>query len=657
MMTWIALISLVSGGELRAPALTIREPAIRLPVLLEQISKQSGFTLTSEPALRNEVLLISVQRAAPDELLARIAAVTKAKWSGRGDKRHLEIDPVIHAADERRDRRYFEQNLRRFLAALDKKLAVPEETEWQARRREVDRLLWRSLTEQGVETLLKTSDGRRHVLAENPNRFQRLWRPSPQLHRQLHRYGQGLGALRGVDSPKWRFSYSLRFNRESLGVLIHASLIAVCPAGRILQEDSRVINDFVAGTQETQPTPLPASPVFLASLGQASLTASGTLKAVLAHWADGRKLPDDPEVLRIVLDPLTWDPLRWEMGESLLAELGASTRQVVAVLPDSLPFTPMPQKEYRPSNWRHLNAAADFLEEAGWLTVTPLVSSRDGSHRSDRKALSDLYRIARRDGFVSRFELAQKLALVGSSHGGFLQMDFGEEPLLVEGEQVAFSRMMAAMQRSDVTTLRSGREQSLGSLSPSLQAEIRTQVFENSEFIVGPETPLPPVPRYTRLWAQAYSGYDFPEGENPWHRDFGPLVEPSDVLRNGYGEVTVRWEIQSAPIFAMVDEDGSRPRTGWFFSVMDIARILESENEPRTRESINVENPAALSARVGQVDTVQMVVTFAGGYRYVIRGDDVRTLDLTRVYRLGALPAMLADQVAAARQYLRGQSD
>jgi len=82
----IALFALVLA---RQTSLTLSIPAARIPVVLEQISKETGLALEAGRAMRNEVVCVRVTAASTETVLAKLAQVTGGEWRESGGVRRL----------------------------------------------------------------------------------------------------------------------------------------------------------------------------------------------------------------------------------------------------------------------------------------------------------------------------------------------------------------------------------------------------------------------------------------------------------------------------------------------------------------------------------------------------------------------------------------
>jgi hypothetical protein len=650
MVSLVALISLASPGLIRADRLTVTEPAVRLPVLLGNISSQTGLTLTSDPNLRNEVLLIRVRQVPVEELLRRIGAVTKGRWIGEGTRRRLEIDPTVMASEVRRNRLALEKNLRSLFGVLGERLrASPAEEEGEDDGGA--RLVWRAVYEQGAIATLNSADRKTVVLAENPSRYQSTWRPSNRLRRQLAQYGQGVKALQESGPFAWRFRYLLWYRQEDPVPTVIASLLAVSPAGRILHEETAWIGEeefsySIVGVERTV-----ASKAFFDSFTGVPPLARPELTQIRSFFTmDSRSWPGDSQLRAKVFDPFTWEPLRWIVGETLAASLEGLSWQVVAALPDDAGRVYQAEPEKPKVLWDQLNLIAEIQQDKDWVTVRPLHGSRDGSHRADRASMRDVYQIAMKYGFVGRLDHAEKLGNFNSHFLSVLHFNAGFDP---HEEDRAFGRIMTAANPDDLAQLRRGSTVFLGQLSPQMQENIREAILDGGSHILPPEATIPPMPPYRAYAARTLRPQD---GLQRWSRDFGDPFEPTDLLQGGYGDVTVRWDVQRETVLIPVNDDGSPIRTDVFLSLLDAAPLAI----PTTVGSEQGSGQASQSVRIGQADVIQMVITFAGGYRYIIRTDDLRSLDQSRVYRLGALPTAIAERVAEYGRKIRnpeGQSE
>jgi hypothetical protein len=197
-----ALNPLAFGQGAEPQTVTFQEPAMRVPVLLEKLSKQTGQQLSASSEFANEVVIVHVKDVPLEKLLENIAQATSGTWRQSGEEQIL----IASTSARRAERQAFEAEIRKRSEAMLKEsrelyqklstepLAVPpppmpgqEEDFWgmmepetaEDRAAEIARA--KVLYQLPLNAVVQAAMGARIVLSTRPNPLQVPMSPELQL--------------------------------------------------------------------------------------------------------------------------------------------------------------------------------------------------------------------------------------------------------------------------------------------------------------------------------------------------------------------------------------------------------------------------------------------------------------------------------------------
>jgi hypothetical protein len=117
------LLAALAFHGMSVPDVSYRGPAERIANLLPKLSREIGTTLTAEPSVANDVVLVSFERRSPREVLDRLAAALHATWIDGKDGKVLTRTTAQQEADRKHDVKLRAEALERLVKLERAKMA------------------------------------------------------------------------------------------------------------------------------------------------------------------------------------------------------------------------------------------------------------------------------------------------------------------------------------------------------------------------------------------------------------------------------------------------------------------------------------------------------------------------------------------------------
>lgn len=379
----MALLSAIALGQSDAPTedkkVTLELPATRIDLILQQVSKMSGRILLADPALKSEVLLISVKDMPLQDFMKKVATVTDGSWNEIANEFSLVPNQAVRTSEE-------SQVQKRRTGALDKALAtLPTEDPVSI-----------LLNQQPHDTLAALMPGQRIVFSSNPNSEQVAadGADADFVSFALNRYGGMPRMLRSAPNDRGQSS------QEQAALEPSKVDLAVSNTGRVLSVQLIIYNgrgnEMTMGMQniefkvgQPEASPLPAS---LTTPDTGKVQVSKLTKELLSNgFMRGELRSDDlsPEALAALKHPDTNDPLSFYASDAILQRAKECNKQLVADLPDSVAVDRAETAaEYL------TNAAANVelkaIDDSGCILISPAQPVLSRQERANRPALAAL---------------------------------------------------------------------------------------------------------------------------------------------------------------------------------------------------------------------------------------------------------------------------
>lgn len=162
------------------PNLNYQTYGSRVPVILKELSQQTGSKLTCSPELDNEVLVIRVDDVPLDSLLEKIAKVASARWVTTDDGRELQPDTKQQNEEARAHQARLEDSIQKALNKLNQQIARFDREEKElagsgsdTRSHAQERLIIKLAQSIPAKVYASVDRGERLVFGTNPTDMQR----------------------------------------------------------------------------------------------------------------------------------------------------------------------------------------------------------------------------------------------------------------------------------------------------------------------------------------------------------------------------------------------------------------------------------------------------------------------------------------------------
>jgi hypothetical protein len=455
-------LALVTSGHARplSDTLTLEINARPLHEALEEIQGQTGMRLRAEAKLRDATMLLHVRDVPRQVLLERLAEAVHGAWHQQGEE-------MVLLRSDKTEQQLRDEHNRQMLARIQRRLSLDLENAEQeftaadaealARRlialkrtkdqdpsqveawTQYERLKWQTPINRGfvrlvatlpLERIARMAPGERLLFTANPT--QRQLPMPPQTQEIIRRLSE--------DQERWRSSLvkvedgnpvrgdtvgdpfiqrrSFKYDADSLQIVVvrHEEMI-LCNLVFAHEVSNETLAQYYvaqgdwdqelrdlyegAGPKDDQPLPLPP-------------LAAEMQEAMRNRRGDPNPPYVSAELLERLLDPVRHDPLSLLVGEALRAYAVEEKLNLVAWLPDTVFYAPIPAGPVTVSRMRALLAKAGSFEweakvEDSWLIFNSR-HPRDLGTPLPRANLADFIGKVYRAGRVKLDDYADLLA-------------------------------------------------------------------------------------------------------------------------------------------------------------------------------------------------------------------------------------------------------
>ncbi|GEM_PF-6748834 len=406
--------------------------------------------------MSSEYLLVDVNDVKVGDLLDRIATVSSGRWSLSEGKYVLTRDAKAAGADERADRAYrkkvVEESISEGLKQANEKEPVdalvkrateiardlskpsPNEDAFRKMRslegaRPGQRLAFRLLAGIEAAEIATIRPGQRLVFSDSPNRMQRpvknasaairswmadrgVWEEARKVLEDNPETKEWASVLEMQSEPielPVRVLVAVSRGLEWFGLSYGVDVMLVGPKGGM----ARVYSTFGRG----QDSPSPVTGVGVGkddTVIEYSDASKRLMSESRALWMndDGVTKKPGAEFLEIVTQPEKFEPLSFVPSDAVFAVRKKMGGQLVASLPDDLLSVLMfAEQAQLPTVEGFLRVCDSFdllilKREGEWLIGRPRLITESRFARSDRGAIGEFVRLARKKEFLSLAELS-----------------------------------------------------------------------------------------------------------------------------------------------------------------------------------------------------------------------------------------------------------
>lgn len=531
-----ALVGLANAqlptGQPYAQNISFRHPAGPVARLVDALATQFQLPIDTSPSMSSEYLIVDVNGVEVGDLLDRIATVSSGRWSLSEGKYVLTRDAKAAGADERADRAYrkkvIEESIAKGLKQANEKdavdslvkrateiardLAKPSANDDAFRKmrsleeaRPGQRLALRLLSGIDAAEIATIRPGQRIVFSDSPNRMQKplknasvairtwmaersIWAEARKVLEENPETKEWASVLElqsdPVESPA-RVLVAVSRGYEWFGLSYGVDVMLVGPQGGL----TRVYSTF-----GSDPDPLNMVTGSGIERDDAVIEYSDTSKRLLTEsrglWSndDGVTKKPGAEFFEIVTQPEKYEPLSFVPSDAVFAVRKKMGGQLVASLPDDLLITLMfAEQEQVPTVERFLRICEafkllSFTKEDGWLIGRPRLVTESRFARSDRGAVGEFVRLARKKEFLSLDEqsaLSMRLSIppMMGATGYSLLLGLGTRMDILNLGDWQFLSLYGHLNEDQRRSLVTGGRLPLGSLTKGQLAIVNDMVF------------------------------------------------------------------------------------------------------------------------------------------------------------------------------------
>lgn len=393
---------LVSKGQGTDKIVSATVPAAPAPRAIAELSKQVGFPLSAMPSVKNDVIVIQVQKVRLQDLMDKIAATAHAGWEKDENGYRLVRTDAMRRAERESEWAKDAELFRKPLEEIRKAVAAyrgfdaQKELPTSPAARALDRLV----AAFKPEDLAGIPFQKRVIYSSSPTKMEL---PLPgnaanvldKFKEEWNSLGNPIG--NGGLATKLLITASRNYSGTAIDMLLHA----VAPDGNIVGGAFKTIG--IPADQAWKDAPKVSSseePIKLSPISESFYTISQNVRL-----RESKPVPPIPAELRNqLLRPDLYDPLSFVPSEIILGAAKAKNLNVVGVLPDLMinnwgwiPGVSLPSvalKEVTSARW-------GGVIEDGWLTISPPNASVGRALRLDRVALATALAAAKRESGVS----------------------------------------------------------------------------------------------------------------------------------------------------------------------------------------------------------------------------------------------------------------
>lgn len=700
MLASLLFIASVGSSALNAvqdPTLNLEFPGGTLSTLAGEIESQTGWKVKIHPDVANDVVVVYTNGKSADDTIKQLAKATATQWNLNGEEMTVLPDITLRQQQEQVELQKYAQEIakqqKEYLESVKKRTIKDDESgeEWDYEPGLEQRILAGLVANVAPGTLARVKPGERLVLSSNANRMQlALGRFNPQdIQAWIEEYNEGVRSMNemeignseemGIEQEIWEM-YMNQPKPEEIkeapaklllvitrptgnsywsggGLLLNAKVIGA--SGKTLLETQAGLGQGYAemyatpamadgveveGDQEEQAAPKrPGDDI--------KLTYPEEVKTVKEAWRmdfnpNTAKFTMDPKIREIMLRPDLYEPMRYEMGESMLQTAKALKKSFIAVIPDT--------NSYMGSNlFETVGEVRDMLEyyelaeseENGWMNVLPTKPSEVRKERVSRVSLAKLLAYGQNRiflpldpiaDFVYQNPNAGENSLVTTSLNFFAPQIF----MSMYGSQTSTDhlRLYGSLNMPQRKALRAGTPLQIAQMTQATRSIVELLVY-------GAQTRLNKIDAATILEQKTIAS-SFSEMYTSWDSYGSSGQEPTEFFPNGLpptGRLAMKSHISQ--YIVPVSEDGHPMRMNMPFGRSELAVWGLMSKNPGFMAELGNMATVMQNMRAGNRTEIKFAVLLTPEIGF--SGDlvDIDEPDMSKRYSWQNLPPELQAQV------------
>jgi len=704
----LATLGSAALSSIQDPKLELDFPGGTLTTLAKEIETQTGWKLTVHPDVANDVVVVYSNGKDSTEILKQLAKVTATTWTLDGDQMQVLPDINVRQRQSQEALQKYAAELTKarqeYLNSMVKRKIKDEDGEEYEYEPELEqRILASLIANVPIQTLTNLRPGGRIVLSSNPNRAQvalgrfnaqdvQLWiNQHNEMVKTMNESEFDNEEIEGIDPELLKMMGEAQKPQE----------IKEAPAKMLLVlSRSRGFGMFGGGNKSIQITAKvigQSGKTLLQTMTSIGAGYSGMFEAAVAVSSGEQisiptrpgddepppkaKLPGDDlkiafseetklvkEALRmdfnpestkltmtkkirdILMRPDLYEPMRYELGDGLVAAAKALKKPVIASLPDEIfSFSDkMPETvgEFRETLNIHSVVQSD---EDGWWTVVPKEPTDVRATRVSRVALAEMLAIGQNRMFlpldpIANFVYQNPDAAENAVASTVLRMFAPHIFMTMFGGNTSTDhlRLYGSLNSGQRKAVRNGTPLQVAQMTQSTRSIVDMLVFGADGRIsaINPESVLEPV-SVAKLMQDSFGmGMSMYGGGMNGE-------EPTEAFPNGLPPAgRLAMKAHTTQYLVAVSADGSPMKSNMPFGRMELAMWGMLSKNPTFLAELGNMDHYFRNMRAGNRTELKFAMFLTPNLGFNGELLDIEEPDKSRKYSIYDLPPGLKEQVA-----------
>ncbi|MFI5386847.1 MAG: hypothetical protein ACHQ50_12095 [Fimbriimonadales bacterium] len=577
-----AVLALFSASFSQEAKVTYTTPAVSAKKAVAGLAEKSGMKIACSTAMDKEILILRLQDAPVDQVMAQIAAVTSGTWSKEGETSYLVPNSSMRSGEEIKLRQRLAAKIADALKKQADAFAKAAKTT-PAQQPAVPAMfagigagneaMTKLALAIGANQLASVDEGGRVVFSSNPTRMQRSLPGGANaiIDEFVADYNKRAALAKQDEPAKNEVDPNMAAFMELFGNRMKKPQpITTAPAKALVVASRRGMfmgytlelklydaqGKMLANSSLPLVTDMPFDPqsilkpaappknegqeIQLSALAKELYSANRSFGSLGSGGAGNLKL--SKELMVALRDPVEHDPLSFVHSEALIATAQQRNEQLVADLPDGVTsvFDDLVAKgKLTPESFLSDIKGEDkaqIQEGNGWIVISAANPVKARKERTDRVALRSLIQVAQAQGYLgldtlASYAVSNEAPLEGAPASMMYVMLFAPGAMqqgmmgMVNWEMLRLYGMLDSGQRQ---ALRQGTRLQFGQLAPGQQTQVSKMLFGADE-VLTVETQQPGRPKQDPLTELITSQIERYTGGN--ESDY--RSEPTEVMAGG----------------------------------------------------------------------------------------------------------------------------
>ncbi|MBX3115598.1 MAG: hypothetical protein KF836_13615 [Fimbriimonadaceae bacterium] len=689
-------------SSLQTPALNLEFHGGTLSTLAKDIEAQTGWKLNVHPEVANDIVVVYSNGESTENIIKQLAKATASTWALNGDEMQILPDVTMRNQQWQTSQQAYNQQVikarQTYLNSVKKRTIKDDDGEEYEYEPELEqKILAELIANAPVQTFTSLQPGGRVVLSSNPNRIQvALGRFNAQdVTEWIKQHNESVKLMNdpslggdvegmGIDPEYMNMIMGMMPKQEEIkeppakmllvisrsrrgmfgggGITCTAKVIG--RTGKTLLQTSTNLGGGYYGElvavsaeamsstsdQEQEPKKVekPGDDLKI-DWPEETKQVKDALRIDFDPSAANLSMPK--KVREILLRPDLYEPMKYELGDGLIATAKLLKKPLVAVVPDEI-FQFSEELPETIGAFRESLQAHDVveLEEGGWLVFAPKDPAKTRSERVSRIALTQMLALGQNRMFlpldpIADFVYQYPKASENSVASNVMRMFAPQIFMSIFGETSSTDhlRLYGSMSRAHRNSLKTGTPLQVNQMPPATRTVVEQLVFgaDGKISAVNPETALEPMSVSKMMQDMMGMGMSMGAGGGVG------TEEPTELFPNGLPPAgRLAMKAHKTQYLVAVSADGSAMKMNMPFGRMELAVWgLLSKNPSFMAEMGNMDSYFR-NMRAGYRNELKFAMFLTPSLGFSGELLDIEEPDMNRKYSIYDLPDGLKQQVA-----------